>query len=214
MNIFYLHPSPRDCASMHHDKHVVKMIIEYAQLLSTAHRMIDGELVMGLTKTGRKVKRYQLPDSRDGILYAATHANHPSAKWTRHSKQNYEWLAEMWYELLLEYTHRYGKRHKTEDLLEELCTAPRNIEDRGFSPPWRAMPDDAKIEDDSLLSYRNYYVTYKYKMARWTNRKAPVWFEDGIYKLYGDKIHTVLKDRDHKSIQQPTYKTSNANILL
>ena len=42
MNIFYLHNDPKVCAELHVDKHVVKMIVEYAQLLSTAKRMTDG----------------------------------------------------------------------------------------------------------------------------------------------------------------------------
>ena len=61
----------------------VKMILEYAQLLSTAHRVLDGTITIGLSKTGRKVKRYVLPDDRDSILYSATHINHPSAIWAR-----------------------------------------------------------------------------------------------------------------------------------
>ena len=44
MNIFYLHENPEICAEYHCDKHVVKMILETAQMLSTAHRIIDGEL--------------------------------------------------------------------------------------------------------------------------------------------------------------------------
>ena len=60
MNIFYLHNDTKLCAEQHVDKHVVKMIVEYAQLLSTAHRMIDGEEYIGKSKTGRKVKRYRM----------------------------------------------------------------------------------------------------------------------------------------------------------
>jgi len=42
MNVFYLDRNPITAAQMHCDKHVVKMILEYAQLLSTAHRLLDG----------------------------------------------------------------------------------------------------------------------------------------------------------------------------
>ncbi len=54
MNIFYLDSDPRICAQMHNDKHCVKMILEYAQLLSTAHRVIDGVLTVGVSDSGRK----------------------------------------------------------------------------------------------------------------------------------------------------------------
>ena len=92
MNIFYLDNDPKVCAQMHLDKHVVKMILEYCQLLSTAHRVLDGTEVMGKSKTGRNVKRWILPDKREEIVYSATHINHPSAVWARQSAMNYYWL--------------------------------------------------------------------------------------------------------------------------
>ena len=55
MNIFYLHKDPKVCAEQHLDKHVVKMLIEYAQLMSTAHRMLDGVMYQGKTKAGRNI---------------------------------------------------------------------------------------------------------------------------------------------------------------
>jgi hypothetical protein len=92
MNIFYLHNDPKTCAEMHVDKHCVKMILEYAQLLSTAHRVLDGIQVVGLSKSGRKQTRYELSDNRDGILYSATHINHPSAIWCRKGIVQYRWF--------------------------------------------------------------------------------------------------------------------------
>ena len=81
MNIFYLHNDPKICAEQHCDKHVVKMILEYAQLLSTAHRVLDGTMYYEPSRrTGRMVKRYYLKDQRKD-LYQATHMNHPSAVW-------------------------------------------------------------------------------------------------------------------------------------
>jgi hypothetical protein len=88
MNIFYLDEDPKICAQYHCDKHVVKMIIEYAQLLSTAHRVLDGFEGYGASKSGnRQVKIWTLHDSRDEILYKATHVNHPSNIWTRSNKK-------------------------------------------------------------------------------------------------------------------------------
>ena len=100
MNIFYLDHDVTKCAEMHNDKHVVKMILEYAQLLSTAHRVLDGTLIDGYSKTGRKQKRYVLSGNLDSILYASTHINHPSAVWVRQSDKNYSWLFEMFESLL------------------------------------------------------------------------------------------------------------------
>jgi hypothetical protein len=90
MNIFYVHPDPVICAQQHVDKHVVKMILEYAQLLSTAHRVLDGSISVGVSDKGRKKTSYKLADDRDAVLYSATHLNHPSAKWARHSLANYQ----------------------------------------------------------------------------------------------------------------------------
>ena len=79
MNIFYLSYDPRTAAAEHCDKHVVKMIVEYAQLLSTAHRVLDGIPYYDVSKNNRKVKRFKLDEPRESNLYKACHINHPSA---------------------------------------------------------------------------------------------------------------------------------------
>ena len=67
---------------MHVDKHVVKMIVEYAQLLSTAHRVLDGNESIELSKNGRKIKRYRFDDNyKEATYYLACHISHPSAVW-------------------------------------------------------------------------------------------------------------------------------------
>ena len=125
MNIFYLHNDPKICAELHVDKHVVKMIVEYAQLLSTAKRMIDGVKYQALSKTGRKVQRYRLPNpNEEATIYKAVHYHHPSAVWARSSTQHYNWLYSLFRELGREYTHRYKKDHSTIELLKELLSHP------------------------------------------------------------------------------------------
>ena len=208
MNIFYLHNDPEICAMMHNDKHVVKMILEYAQLLSTAHRVLDGTESVGLSKSGRKQKRYALPDSRDSVLYSATHLNHPSAKWVRHNISNYSWLFEMWHSLLREYTYRYNKQHSAERLVDTLANAPTNIpHNNGWTAPWRAMPDeykaDRKTPDYTIQSYRAYYLGEKVKMSRWTNRHMPEWFATGINTLYGDTCYVEHKSKLNRIISMP-----------
>ena len=92
MNIFYLSAYPDQCAEMHCDKHVCKMIIEYAQIMSTAHRVLDGEEYYGRTKNGRRIKRWKMNSNLEDILYKASHVNHPSNQWVRASWRNYQWL--------------------------------------------------------------------------------------------------------------------------
>lgn len=187
MNIFYLDNDVDKCAEYHVDKHCVKMILEYCQLLSTAHRMIDGIETIAESKTGRKVKRWILPDYRDVVLYSATHVNHPSAVWVRQSKANYTWLYNLLCALMKEYTYRYGKQHKCEELLMALRNAPKNISDKPFTEPTPAMPDACKVPGDSLKSYRNYYIMEKQRMWSWkgkvNSRKPPPWFKEWTQNL-------------------------------
>ena len=177
MNVFYLDQDPRKAAHMHLDKHVVKMIIEYAQLLSTAHRMLDGDLYLDKTKNGRSIKRWKLNDNREDVLYKASHVNHPSAVWVRQSDQNYLWLYQLWFELCKEYTFRYGKEHLTYTKLKNLIgITPDNMNSSQFTQPTPAMPDEFKIEGDSLNSYREYYKGAKKSFAKWTKREVPSWY--------------------------------------
>jgi hypothetical protein len=164
---------------MHNDKHVVKMILEYAQLLSTAHRVIDGNPVLTRrTPTSRQSTSYILDDDRDDVLYRATHINHPSAIWVRKSETHYRWLFTLWIELMEEYTYRYGKHHACERLFGYLNSPPKNIEfGNGFDQPTPAMPDEVKVKGDSIKSYRNYYISNKAHLANWKNRQTPTWFK-------------------------------------
>jgi hypothetical protein len=183
VNIFYLDHDVRKCAEMHNDKHVVKMILEYAQLLSTAHRVLDGVELIGLSDSGRKKRFWTLGDSRDYTLYKATHINHPSAVWVRKSAQNYMWLAEMLEVLCGEYTYRYGKVHKVErDGLMQLLKNefPKNLPIAPFTEPTPAMSDDVKVSGDSIKSYRNYYINNKAHLANWKKRQVPEWFNANV----------------------------------
>ena len=111
MNIFELHEDPIQCAIMHCDKHVVKMPTEYAQMLSTAHRLIDGEMYVGKSKTGRNVKRWRLDDDRENNIFLAAHTKHPDTVWVMETKSNYMKLFNLYKAVLEEYTYRYGKIH-------------------------------------------------------------------------------------------------------
>lgn len=178
MNIFYLDHNPKRCAQMHVDKHCVKMILEYAQLLSTAHRVLDGVESVRLSKTGRKQKWFVLSGERESALYSATHVNHPSAKWVRQSVHNYIWLAELLEELCVEYTYRYGKIHKVESsgLMQMLKNnIPHNLPEGKYTEPTPAMPDAYKVTGDSIQSYWNYYNNDKRRMFSWKKREQPFW---------------------------------------
>ncbi len=161
MNIFYLDRHPIKAAQMMCDKHVVKMILESAQMLSTAHRVLDGD------------------DYADQYgLYKMAHKNHPSTIWVRSGGLNYLWLYDHMRGLMQEYTHRYGKIHATERLNMGLSSRPQNMDDNApFTDPPQCMPDYCKGED-TVLAYQNYYILEKSKFATYKKRSRPEWWND------------------------------------
>ena len=193
MNIFYINESLELCAQQHADKHVVKMIIEYSQLLSTAHRVLDGTEYTDFTANGRRIKRWRLDDDKlENSLYKATHINHPSAIWCRENKSNYYWLANLFSLLCEEYRYRYGKTHACERLSSTLALAPKNIPAGDFFPPTPAMPVHCKVlaanpvsgrKCDVLESYRKYYIMEKKSFAKWKNRNTPEWFANASLSI-------------------------------
>ena len=173
MNRFILDIDPEKAAQYHCDKHVVKMILEEAQMLSTAHRILDGTQYVAYS--GRKIKRWALSDDRENILYKATHVNHPCTQWSIQTSSNYKWGFLLFTMLLQEYTFRYGKHHKSEALIPYLQNTPNNISVGKLTNFPQAMPVDCKAEN-SIDAYRNYYINYKKSFAKWTKRETPDWF--------------------------------------
>ena len=159
MNIFYLHSNPVVSARAMTNKHVIKMLLESSQILSTAHRVLDGHPV----KIGRGVS-YKLDNSvLEETLYKSTHHNHPCSVWARETQDNYAWLYSHFLALCQEYRNRYGKIHETEHKLgHALKRYPDNLRKRGFTYPALAMPDQYKV-DSYIQSYRNYYEAEKLK---------------------------------------------------
>ena len=154
MNIFFLDFDTQKCSQYHCDKHVVKMILETAQLLCSTHWVIGSE-----------------------APYKLSHKNHPCSIWVRESLSNYLYLCDLGLELCKEYTYRYGKRHKSQDVIEWCLTNKPNISDTEFTEPPKAMPDEYKV-NNVVESYRNYYIGAKKDFAKWKNRNIPEWFSN------------------------------------
>ena len=177
MNIFYLDNDPVKCAEMHCDKHVVKMIIEYAQLMSTAHRMLDGKHYID-DSSGRRIQRWRLPTTEmESVVYKAGHVNHPSAIWVRENAVRYQYTYDLFASLCDEYTLRYGKVHLTDSKLRDcLNILPNNIDLCAWRYPPQAMPDDVK-SNSAVDAYHKYYAKYKKDIAKWTVRPIPYFME-------------------------------------
>ena len=176
MNIFYLHKDPVKSAKLHCDKHVCKMIIEYAQMLSTAHRILDGTPVKRPSKSGKTMQwHYELTDEREDKMYKAVHMKHPCTLWTMESSENYHWHWRLFNSLCDEYIYRYKKVHKTDYLLRgALLQEPQNIPQGKLTPFRLAMFEDCKGADP-VESYRTYYHAKQFKMV-WTKRPTPKWW--------------------------------------
>lgn len=161
MNIFYLDDCPYIASTYHADTHVVKMAIETAQLLSTAHHILS-------------------PEADNSELYKPTHVNHPCSVWVRENSANYQWAWQLLDGLLKEFRLRRGKTHATERLLPLLAVRPDLSEAVEHSLPALAMPDVFKCADP-VLSYRRYY-RQKYAEGivayAWSEeRQAPAWLK-------------------------------------
>ena len=166
MNIFYLDKDPIIAAQMSCDKHVVKMILESAQMLCSTHRVLDGD---------------EIADSKG--MYKMAHKNHPSTIWTRSSVQNYIWLWRHMTALMREYTHRYGKVHATETKLAKIFkNPPKNLPEGpqqefavaiAENQTCRQVPGFDKLP--VVNKYQQYILNDK-PFAVWSKRDKPSWF--------------------------------------
>jgi hypothetical protein len=159
MNIFFLDFDVKKCAKFHCDKHVVKMILETAQLLCSAHHVTIHDTIHDTIH----------------VPYKLSHKNHPCSIWVRESLSNYLYLCELGLALGEEYTYRYGKTHKSIEVIQWCLSNRPNIKDIGFTTPPLAMPDEYKVES-VIDSYRNYYKGAKSTIVSWKNREKPDWF--------------------------------------
>ena len=159
MNIFYLDKDPVKAAEYSCDKHVVKMILESAQMLCTAHRVLDGD---------------EYADANG--LYKEAYKNHPCTIWARESSSNYSWLYRHFLALGMEYEYRYGRKHASVVKLEDpLSKMPDNITHTSLTPLAQAMPEEYKNED-AIIAYRDYCINEKH-YAKWErNRTKPIWW--------------------------------------
>ena len=138
---------------------------------------------MGSNKTGRKAKRWRLPDDRERELYLASHIQHPSGVWVRPLVGITIGCIIVSLRCAAEFYKRYGKIHETaRKLTFPLQIRPQNIPLSDMTEPPQCMPDDAKIVGSSLDAYRNYYIKYKHEFAKWKMGNIPSWYSDNLEK--------------------------------
>jgi hypothetical protein len=168
------------------DKHIIKMILESAQMLCTAKRVLDGTPYEDKTKNGRKIKRWRLENpNEEAIIYKAGWLRHPSTQWVIKSAYNYIWLYKHMMAMNDEYKSRYNhtKDHLAVQKLGELLKQPpKNINIKALATDATpAMPDECIVPGDSVASYRKYYIMKKVRFATWkAPSKMPQWFKEGV----------------------------------
>jgi hypothetical protein len=148
MNIFVLDRDPVLAAQYHCDKHVVKMVLETAQILSTVSNLGG---------------------------YKPTHQRHPCVLWAGTSQQNFDWLVMLGRELSKEYTFRYDKVHKSSAVIEQ-CAAFDELPATGLTQFKQCMPIRCIVYKDPVAGYRRYYMTDKRHFCTWKRRDKPEWF--------------------------------------
>ena len=171
MNIFILSMNPKRCAIYYNNVHLIKIILEIAQMMCTCLRILD----------------IYVTEIYDPVLYKKTHINHPCNKWLRESSENYRWTYELFVELCREYTFRYGKVHACETkFIEIFDRVPAGIPIKEMTPFALAMPEKYKIHKkrvytkfglDEVHAYRRYYMYDKKDLCFWKNREKPHWFD-------------------------------------
>jgi len=183
MNIFVLDEDFDTCAEYHIDKHIVKMPLEAAQLLCSAHWISQvGFFPRKITPDEKK----QTQELITKDFYGITHYNHPCAIWARASLDNFEWLHCYANALNSEYGYRYGgKSHKSLEVVNRLPEP--NIPRLGLTPFAQAMPDELK-SDDHIASYRLFYMLDKGPFATWKYRDKPFWWDDSLVEAQNGRI--------------------------
>lgn len=152
MNAFWLDYNNDIAAQYYVDKHVVKIITEINQCLSTAYK--EGE-----------------------APYKLTHVNHPLCIFARSSLSNFRYLIDHNLALCKEYTYRYEKQHKGEQILNWFINNPPKIKDIGLQSIPRCFSDFTDIinDEDIVDAYRKYYLLSKRHLFKWKNRPTPYW---------------------------------------
>ena len=236
MNIFYLDKQPHISAIYHCDQHVVKMILEYAQLLSTTWRWFAEHQPVCPYGTEKELKWTLRPDCKKilELCYKSTHVDHPSAVWVRQSRYHYQYLVRLYDALCLEYRNRYDKVHETEGRFD----SPFDVEFKWgyfsnsiwnvsppppihrysghkgkFEEPPQCMPDEYKHED-TVTAYRNFYKYDKSKFARYRRSIRPTWLHDIATEYTEDSFQYQDAPRDIYTHFHREYRYMRGNPCL
>lgn len=181
MNIFILALQVVTCARYHVDRHVVKMILESAQMLCTVCHLKGGT-----------------------APYKPAHQKHPCTLWVQESLANWRYLKELAKALNDEYKYRFNhtNNHKSWDVIASLQEPPE-LEDKGLTPFAQAMPEQYRVPGDAVKAYRQYYIGAKFHLAQWSKRRVP-----RCLREMSDKFEREVQPKVSKRKSSPAAKAS------
>lgn len=186
MNIFILDENPEIAAQMHCDKHCNKMIVEHAQMLSAAYYS-----TLGISRKKEIPEKQKLVNEmfsgwprkkEDGSEwhYAITHVNHPCTIWTRHSKENFEWLLQCTDELCSEFQKRWKHQPSIKKIIDWMYQNPPKLSSIGLTPFAQAMPECFRTEKATEAYQKYYAMKTSYMKVEWRYSEKPKWFTEDL----------------------------------
>lgn len=154
MNIFVMDSNPKLCAQWLCDLRLNKMILETAQLLSTAAHYYGAK-----------------------TTYKPTHKNHPCSVWARTNYQNYNWLLCLFGNLTKEYYYRFNKEHLCcTKLFNELVHYASLLPDGKRTP----FVNCSLYKDLSIFDAYRKTMIHKWnndkRTPKWTKHNPPDWY--------------------------------------
>ena len=200
MNIFAVSDDPRLAALELPDKLIPKMIVESAQMLSTAHRVLDG---------------HAKADAKG--LYKKAYENHPSCVWVRADAMNYWWLWMHALTLCEEYKWRFTDEsgismHKTVPIIHALQELPLNIP-TNKDTNWEVLQDLPLCMPDQYKTEGGYDQTTTGAYQKFVTQDKP--YMEDVFKAYTRAIQKKEANKDHYSDSSgvnypPQWVTRNA----
>ena len=171
MNRFIIDKEPEAIAQQLCDQHIIKMVLEEAQMLNTAVRLHAPEF------------------AEEAGLYKIAYKNHPCTQWARETRVNYRYAVRLMKAMNDEYMWRYPKRsdgtvntgHASMRHFDALVEAEKYIPDlSNFKTPHPQCfsgHDDCKTHEEwPIRAYRAFYALDKMSFAKYEKGRAmPEW---------------------------------------
>jgi hypothetical protein len=164
MNIFYVDANPLLAAQALCNKHVNKMIVETAQILSNCYSL-------------ERMAEPDCPRTQAGSPRKHSYPHHPCCKWVQKSFENWQWLVAHGLSLEMERLYRGFEPHFSVEFIKWCGNNKPVFIESDFTMPPQAMPDEYKMENP-VEAYRRYYNEYKRNtiQMKWTRRNPPEWW--------------------------------------